>query len=100
MIVKKHVTHEGKVIIAICDSDLLGKKFEQDDLQLDLTSDFYNGEEKTESEIKEIIKEAYLLNIIGKKSIQFFLNLGIIDKDHIIKISGVPHAQAMIIRED
>ena len=80
--------------MAICDSDVLGKKFEEKNLQLDLTSNFYKGEEKPEEEIKEIIKEVHILNIVGNKSIEFFRNLGLIQET--IKIQGIEHAQVIL----
>jgi len=46
MIVKSHSTGDGRKVIAICDDSLLGKKFEEGDKQLDLTSEFYQGQKK------------------------------------------------------
>jgi hypothetical protein len=43
MILKEHKSHDGKCVIALCDDDILGKKFEENGLQLDLTSSFYKG---------------------------------------------------------
>ena len=43
MIVKVHRTPDGRRLIAVCDNNLLGKKFEENDLQLDLTSNFLNA---------------------------------------------------------
>ncbi len=40
MIVNIHKTSDGRRIIAVCDSELIGKKFEEHNLQLDLTSNF------------------------------------------------------------
>jgi len=99
MIAKVHKNTNGQIILAICDKEILGKKFIQGDLQLDLTSDFYRGEEKTEEEILKIIKNAYILNIVGESSIKFALEHKLIDKERIIFVSGVPHAQLVIVRE-
>jgi len=96
MIIKVHKTQDGRRIIAICDNNLIGKKFEEKNLQLDLTSDFYKGEEKTKEEIIESIKGSYIVNIVGKKSISLAIKLGIINKDNIIKIKNIPHAQAIL----
>jgi hypothetical protein len=46
MIAKIHKTFDGRNVLAVCDSDLLGKKFEEKDLQIDLNSDFYKGKKK------------------------------------------------------
>jgi len=100
MIVKKHKTRDGKLILAICDSDLIGKRFEQGKLQLDLTTDFYKGEEKSESEILLMIQQAYILNLVGEKSVKLALKQGLIDETHILNIQGIPHAQCVIVREE
>ncbi len=99
MIAKRHKSIEGKIIIAICDDDLLGKKFEKGKLQLDLTSSFYNGEKTTEAELEEIIKNANALNVVGKESVAFCEKRGLVDKDRVIKIAGIPHIQIVIVKE-
>jgi len=99
MIVRVHKTPDGKKLVAVCDSELLGKKFEQGNLQLDLTSDFYKGEEKNGDEVKEIIRGAYIVNVVGQESVAFFISIGIINKKHVLKIGGVPHAQAVIVQD-
>lgn len=95
MIVKIHRINNQK-IIAICDSDLIGKKFEQGNLQLDLASDFYRGDEKSEKEALELLKEAYIVNIAGKKSVDLALKAGILDLKGVIKIKNIPHAQVLM----
>jgi hypothetical protein len=100
MIVKIHKTSDRRIILAVCDSNLIGKKFEEKGLQLDLCSDFYKGEEKTEQEICDLFKQAYIVNLVGKESISLALKEEIIEKENIIKIKNVPHAEAVIIRGD
>ncbi len=97
MILKLHKTRDGKKIAAICDSDLVGKRFEEKNLQLDLCSDFYRGEEKTGDEIMAAIKDACMVNMVGNRSVELGLKAGIIGKGNIIKIKKIPHAQAIIM---
>ncbi len=99
MIAKIHKNLQGQIVLAICDSELLGKKFTQNDFQLDLTGDFYKGEEKSEEEIKELLKDIYIINAVGKKCIDFLLKNNLIEKEKIITIKGIPHAQCVIVRE-
>lgn len=96
MIVNIHKTSDGRRIIAVCDSELIGKKFEEHSLQLDLTSNFYKGEEKNEQEILELFKTASMINLVGKKSVELGIKTNIIDKKNIIKIKDVPHVQALL----
>ena len=90
LIVKIHKTPDKRMILAVCDKELIGKKFEQEGLQLDLNSDFYKGEEKTEEEILNLFKQAYIINLVGKKSIMLGSKQGIIKE--VIKIKEIPHA--------
>src|SRR3989344_7521026 len=87
----------SRIIISICDSDLIGKKFEEGKRQLNVSERFYKGEIKTEYEITEILKNAPNINIIGKQSIALALKLNIIVKENIIKIQGIPHAQSIFL---
>lgn len=93
MYVKIHKTELSEVV-CICDEDLVGKKFEDKDLQLDVTERFYKGEKKTEEEVIKILKEAGNVNIVGKESIKVAIKAGVIEKENIIKIKNIPHAQA------
>ena len=60
LIVKAHTAKEG-IIVAVCDPDILGKKFETDRLQLDLTSSFYKGELMSEEALDALVRKAYIL---------------------------------------
>lgn len=95
MIAKVH-NIDGRKIVAICDSGLIGKKFEENNLRLDLTSGFYKGEEKSERDIINLIKGAYIVNIVGDKSINLAEKAGIVDPKCVIRIRKIPHAQAIV----
>ena len=93
MIVKIHKTEGNKMVLAVCDSDLLNKKFEEGEKQLDLTSDFYKGEEKSNKEVCDLMRNSYIINLVGEKTIGLALKEGLIDKDHIKKIDNISYAQ-------
>ena len=90
MIVKIHKDDYSRIVLAVCDSDLLGKKFEDDNKQLDLTSDFYNGEEKTEQEAGDLMRNAYIINLVGEKCIGLAIKEGSIDENSIVKMKDIP----------
>lgn len=94
MIVKKHIAN-GKLVLAVCDTEILGKKFEEKNFQLDLSSSFYNGK-NIEEELKKLIKKTYIANIVGEKSIGFFVKEGLLDKDKIVRVANIPHSQLFI----
>ncbi len=95
MIVKEHITADRRLILTVCDKEIIGKKFETADLKLDLSSDFYKGKEKTEKEIIKLFEQAYMINLVGQKSVKLGLKSKIISKKDIIKIKDIPYVQAV-----
>lgn len=87
-------------IIAICDSNLIGKIFEEGKFQLDLKESFFKGEEKSKEELIKIMKnmarEDAIFNIVGKNSIDCAIDAGIVSKDGIKKIQDIPFAMVLI----
>ena len=92
IIAKKHITADNRLILAICDKELLGNKYEENDVLLDLSSDFYNGEELSDEELKSLIPKAYSINTIGEKSVAICISLEVIEQDHVKKIKDIPYA--------
>ena len=89
-----------RYIVAICDSDLIGKRFEEGRLQLDVKESFFKGDETDEEKaveiMKDMVKEDSTFNIVGEKSINTALKAGIITNEGIIKIQGIPFALVLI----
>jgi len=95
MIVKINEYKEGP-IICVVDNDILNKKFEDGDLQLDLTSDFYKGEDKDPRDIGDLMRNAYGINLVGEKAIQLAIDEGLIDESMVKKISNIPYYQGAV----
>jgi len=95
MIVKEHITANNRLILTVCDKEIIGKRFETPNLKLDLGSDFYKGKEKTEKEIVKLFEQAYMINLVGQESVNLGLKSNIISKKNIIKIKDIPYVQAI-----
>ena len=95
LVVKTHSSQQGK-LICITDASLIGKKFEDEKKQLDLSSNFYKGEQKSPEIIEKMLTSSYLAIFSGKESIEFGKKLGIIDDDSVLDICGIPHTQCLI----
>jgi uncharacterized protein len=87
-------------IVAICDTELLGKQFEEGKKQLNIKKNFYTGKEKNKQEVKKIIQEMSLenatFNIVGKESINAAIEAGIINKKGIGEIHGIPFTIVLV----
>lgn len=86
--------------VAICDSELIGKIFEEGKFQLDIKESFFKGEETSEEKAIEIIqdmaKEDATFNIVGKKSVNCALKAKIITQEGVKKIQGIPFALVLL----
>lgn len=97
MYVKLHKSY--RTVVAICDSNLLGKKFEEKFengiKQLDIRENFYKGDEMPEEEVIELIKREYkedaTFNIVGKDSCKAAEKAGLIELKFVKKIKGIQY---------
>jgi hypothetical protein len=98
ILVKIHKSY--RQVVAVCDLELYGKKILEGEKQLDLTGQFFKGEEKTEEETKEILidmrKEDASFNIVGQRSCDIAISAGLIDKEAIFYVSGVPFSLVLL----
>lgn len=91
-------------IVAVCDSSILGKKFEESFegvvRQLDVKESFYKGEEvsaeKAVEMMKHMIAEDATFNIAGKEAVAAAINAGVISKESVGEIQGIPFALVLL----
>ena len=87
-------------MIAICDENLLGKKFEEGIKQLDLRESFYNGQKMKKEEVIQLMrreaKEDSTFSIVGKESIATALEARLIEKNSWHKLKGIPFVLVLV----
>ncbi|MCX8202290.1 MAG: DUF424 family protein [Candidatus Micrarchaeota archaeon] len=93
-----NIMKKGKwTIIAVCDSSLIGKKYTDGKICLDLDKyrKFYLGEELEKIEDIDLkLKEAAVINVVGKLSVEFIEKKGFDVKNcRLIGKEKVPHIQ-------
>ena len=71
----------------------MGKTLEENDLQLKISENFYKDRLIGEEELANILKKAKNLNVVGNNAVNLCLKLKIIEKEHILYIQKIPHAQ-------
>lgn len=83
-------------VVAVCDSELIGKRFEEGQFQLEVKEGFYKGEEMNEKQVLDVLRrmamEDATFNIVGKKSIELAIKAGVISKKGTKTIQGIPFA--------
>lgn len=95
-IVTKHMS-EGRLVLAVCDSDIHGRKFKDENAVLDLGSKFYNGEEKDAEQTANLMEKAYIINAVGEGAVEIAIKLRLTAKENVKDVSGVPHVQVLML---
>jgi hypothetical protein len=81
------------LVIGACDEHLLGKKFRNGKLQIDVARHFYDGERVDKKTLEKFLLDATIANLVGKETVKCALDLGLVHPDCILRIKGIPHAQ-------
>jgi hypothetical protein len=84
---------QGEVLLAACDDDILGKTFEEGELQLSVSEKFFGGERVSRRIFKNRLREATIANLIGKNVVDIALDMGMVNSECILEVQGIPHAQ-------
>ena len=96
------------IIVSSCTKDKLIINYEENkngvkgvniyQIQVDSANlpDFYEGNIVDEDELLRHLNFATIANLVGDKVISKATEAGIIDKNCIIKIQGIPHAQITV----
>jgi len=82
-------------IVAVCDSELIGKVLREGELVLNLEkyASFYQGEEADEAAVEKELLTATSINLVGKKATGIAKKMKLVKESDFIKIQKVPHVQ-------
>jgi len=85
---------QGKeILIAVCDSEILGCEFREGNLHIEVRSDFYGEEKASLSQVEEALRGATMANFVGCKAVKHAILLGYVDEENVLSIDGVLYAQ-------
>lgn len=88
---------QREVMVAACDENICGKKFEEGNLILDVCKEFYRGELLHADEALSILRSATIANLVGKDIVAHGIKAGMVDSKNVLKVKGVPHAQFALL---
>jgi len=82
-----------EVLVAACDQDLMGRKFAEGNLQLEVDSSFFGDQTACPSDLEAALREATMANFVGERTVKCAISLNYVDKENILLIEGIPCAQ-------
>ncbi len=92
MILCERDTDRG-LLVSVCDPDVLGETFENGEISLTVTEEFYGGDEADEETVVESLSRAAVANIVGTHSVEIAIEAGIIEAGNVLELDGTQHAQ-------
>jgi len=87
-------TDEGR-LVAVCDSDILGETFEDGEVSLTVTEEFYGGEEADADAVRAALASADVANIVGTEAVGLAIEAGLVEEANVLEVDGTRHAQLL-----
>ena len=81
------------VLLAICDSEVLGKTLREGKIVFHVKEEFYNGGRVSVEEALDMIENSTIVNMVGKCCVEKAIQKGYVHPQAVLNIEGVPHAQ-------
>jgi hypothetical protein len=82
--------------VACCDESLLKKVFNEGNLRIEITEQFFGGSLLDIDEAIEILMQAQYFNIVGKNIIEKAISYKLLPKEGVRTINGIPMAMKMM----
>ncbi|MDH5779515.1 MAG: DUF424 family protein [Candidatus Bathyarchaeota archaeon] len=84
-----------RVLLAVCDVELLGKVLRDGKIVFEVRKDFYDGLKMSVEEAVDLMDRCTIVNMVGRNIVEKAVERGLIHPDAVLDISGVPHAQIL-----
>ena len=97
MYLKVHRMPGAGDVVAVCDRELINTTLKKGELEVRITGAFYGNCPVTEDEVREALKGACNINLMGRRAVEIAVELGLIEPGNCIMIGDVPHAQIVRI---
>lgn len=98
MYIKIHESY--RTVVALCDANLIGKKFEEGKKQLDCRKNFYKDKLINKEEAIKLLQKLSdndaTFNIVGKKSIQTAIEAGLITQNAVNTVQNIPFTLTLV----
>ncbi len=82
----------------MCDAAVLGETFEGDGVSLDVTEEFYGGDEADPADADAVVQALYdadTANLVGEGCVGTAVDAGVIDADRVLTVGDTLHAQLL-----
>jgi hypothetical protein len=82
--------YQKNLVVNICDIDLLGKNLVEEQLNMNISKNYYGEKIIEHEEAKHLLKNASIINMVGKNAVSLSIELGVGSENGVKKVAGVP----------
>jgi hypothetical protein len=82
--------YERNLMLNICDLDLLGKTIVEKELNMNISKSYYGDKIIEHDEAKHLLKNASIINMVGKETVSLSLEIGVGSEKSVKIIDGIP----------
>jgi hypothetical protein len=94
MILNERDTEEG-LLVSVCDDGLIGETFDDGEVSLTVSEEFYGGESVDTERVRESLLRCDVANIVGTDSVALAIEAGVVEEGNVLDVDGTRHAQVL-----
>ncbi|WEL16793.1 Uncharacterized protein SVXHr_0614 [Halorhabdus sp. SVX81] len=94
LLLTERETEEG-LLVSVCDADVLGETFEDGELSLAVTEEFYGGDSASTEAVAASLARCDTANLVGSTAVEVAIEEGFVDEANVLDIDGTRHAQLL-----
>ncbi|MBI4174015.1 MAG: DUF424 family protein [Candidatus Aenigmarchaeota archaeon] len=83
-------------LLAVCDYGIMEKTFSSGGIEIEV-GEFYKGEKCDAKKALDLAKRSTIINAIGNEIVGLLIKNKLVDKESVLEIGGVLHAQVVAI---
>jgi hypothetical protein len=93
MFLKIHRSQGSGDVVAVCDRELINTTISHEKITVTITDAFYGNSPATEADVRAALKNAGNINLMGERSVNLALDMGLVERSNCIMIGKIPHVQ-------
>ena len=84
------VNYQRNKMLNICDVELIGRTLVQSDLTMNISKSYYAEKIVDEKEATQLLQNSSIINMVGTKTVELSVKIGVGSSKGVKKIDGVP----------
>lgn len=84
------LNYQHNRMLNICDATLVGRKLSKSDLTINISKSYYAERIVDENEAEQLLRNASIINMVGKETIALSVRMGIGSTKGVKEIDGIP----------